>query len=150
MSQILLPEFELLLILCRLVYPFSYRKVSRQLRMKEAAGDQISALEDVPSTFPSQQRPTSATYSRVSQLQQESAIPSGKYYSSASRSSSPSLEFQPDPRRWPMNPPPASVWRSQECGYVEQANQQYNLEQQQQQYHTLQPASTSTQDFRET
>ncbi|KAF3842836.1 hypothetical protein F7725_001685 [Dissostichus mawsoni] len=36
----------------------------------------------------------------------------------------------------------------QECGYVEQANQQYNLEQQQQQqYHTLQPASTSTQGY---
>ncbi|XP_033946341.1 claspin-like isoform X1 [Pseudochaenichthys georgianus] len=53
-----------------------YRKVSRQFRMREAAGDQISPLEDVPSAFqsqqPQQQRPvavipvcTSATYSRV-------------------------------------------------------------------------------------
>lgn len=127
--------------------------------MREAAGDQISPLEDVPSAFqsqqPQQQRPvavipvcTSATYSRVSQLQQESALPSGTYYSASRAASSPSAEFQPGPRQWPMNPPPASVWRSQECGYVEQANQQYNLEQQQQQqYHTLQPASTSTQGY---
>ncbi|KAL3062596.1 hypothetical protein OYC64_002410 [Pagothenia borchgrevinki] len=51
-----------------------YRKVSRQFRMREAAGDQISPLEDVPSAFQSQQqqRPvavipvcTSATYSRL-------------------------------------------------------------------------------------
>ncbi|KAF3853839.1 hypothetical protein F7725_014527 [Dissostichus mawsoni] len=136
-----------------------YRKVSRQFRMREAAGDQISPLEDVPSAFqsqqPQQQRPvavipvcTSATYSRVSQLQQESALPSGTYYSASRAASSPSAEFQPGPSQWPRNPSPASVWRSQECGYVEQANQQYNLEQQQQQqYHTLQPASTSTQGY---
>ncbi|XP_041362827.1 thyroid hormone receptor-associated protein 3-like [Gigantopelta aegis] len=134
----------------------NYQKVSRQFRMREAAGDQISPLEDVPSAFqsqqPQQQRPvavipvcTSATYSRVSQLQQESALPSGTHYSASTAASSPSAEFQPGPRQWPMKPPPASVWRSQECGYVEQANQQYNVEQQQQQqYHTLQPASTST------
>ncbi|KAI9542577.1 hypothetical protein NQZ68_019261 [Dissostichus eleginoides] len=48
--------------------------------------------------------------------------------------------------QWPRNPPPASVWRSQECGYVEQVNQQHNLEQQQQ-YRTLQPASTTTQGY---
>ncbi|KAI9536946.1 hypothetical protein NQZ68_029074 [Dissostichus eleginoides] len=144
-----------------------YRKVSRQFRMREAAGDQISPLEDVPSAFqsqqPQQQRPvavipvcTSATYSRVgmgienrvSQLQQESALPSGTYYSASRAASSPSADFQPGPSQWPRNPPPASVWRSQECGYVEQTNQQYNLEQQQQQqYHTLQPASTSTQGY---
>ena len=124
--------------------------------MREAVGDQISPLEDVSSAFqslqPQQQRPvtvipvcTSATYSRVSQLQQESPLPSGTYYS-ASRSASPSVEFQPGPRQRLMNPLPASVWRSQQGGYVEQANQQYNLEQQQQ-YHTLQPASTSTQVY---
>ena len=123
--------------------------MSRQFRKREAAGDQISPLEDVPPAFQSQQRQqqrpvavipvcTSATYSRVSQLQQETALPSGTYYS-ASRAASPSAEFQPGPSQWPRNPPPASVWRSQECGYVEQTNQQYNLEQQQQQYHILQP-----------
>ncbi|KAK1881762.1 DNA mismatch repair protein MSH3 [Dissostichus eleginoides] len=116
-----------------------YRKVSRQFRMRDAAGDQIIAVIPVC---------TSATYSRVSQLQQESALPSGTYYSASRAASSPSAEFQPGPSQWPRNPPPASVWRFQECGYVEQANQQYNLEQQQQQeYHTLQPASTSTQGY---
>ncbi|KAK1892360.1 Glutamate--tRNA ligase [Dissostichus eleginoides] len=101
-----------------------YRKVSRQFRMREAAVC------------------TSATYSR------ESALPSGTYYSASRAASSPSADFQPGPSQWPRNPPPASVWRSQECGYVEQTNQQYNLEQQQQQqYHTLQPASTSTQGY---
>ena len=125
--------------------------------MREAAGDQISLLEDVPSAFqsqqPQQQRPvavipvcTSDTYSRVSQLQQQSALPSSAYYSSSRAASSTSAEFQPGPSQWPRNPPPASVWKSQECGYVEQSNQQYNLEQQPQ-YHTLQPASTSTQGY---
>ncbi|XP_062576603.1 uncharacterized protein LOC134238498 isoform X1 [Saccostrea cucullata] len=85
---------------------------------------------------------TSATNSRVSQLQQESGI----NYAASRTASSPSAEFQPGPSQWPRNPPSASVWRSQECGYVEQANQQYNLEQQQQ-YHTLQPASTSAQGY---
>ncbi|KAF3842484.1 hypothetical protein F7725_024435 [Dissostichus mawsoni] len=126
-----------------------YRKMSRQFRMREAAGDQISPFEDVPSAFQSQQPQqqrlvavipvcTSATYSRVSQHQQESALPSCTYYSASRAASSPSAEFQPGPSQWPRNPPPASVWRSQECGYVEQVNQQHNLEQQQQ-YHTLQP-----------
>ncbi|PIK50929.1 hypothetical protein BSL78_12184 [Apostichopus japonicus] len=135
-----------------------YRKVSRQFRMREAAGDQISPLEEVPSAFqsqqPQQQMPgavipvcTSATYSRVDQLQQESSLPSGTYYSASRATSSPSAEFQPGPRQWPRNPPPASVWRSKERGYVEQANQQYNLEQQQQQYQTLQPVNTSTQGY---
>ena len=131
-------QFELVLILfCFCFCLSSYRKVSKQFRMREAAGDQISAV--TPAC-------TSATHSRVSQLQQESALPSGTCYSS-SRAASPSAEFQPSPSQWPKNPPPASVWKSQECGYVEQANQQYNLEQQQLQYHIGQPASTSTQGY---
>ena len=131
--------------------------MSRQFRMREAAGDRISLLEDVPSAFqsqqPQQQRAgtvipvsTSATFSRLNQLLEESALPSGTYYSANKAASSPSAQFQPSPRQWPMNPPPASVWRSHECGYVEQASQQYNLEQQQQ-YHTFQPANTSTHGY---
>ncbi|KAK1880916.1 Origin recognition complex subunit 3 [Dissostichus eleginoides] len=134
-----------------------YRKMSRQFKMREAAGDQISPFEDVPSAFQSQQPHqqrlvavipvcTSATYSRVSQHQQESALPSDTYYSASRAASSPSAEFQPGPSQWPRNPPPASVWRSQECGYVVQVNQQHSLEQQQQ-YRILQPASTSTQGY---
>ncbi|KAF3835794.1 hypothetical protein F7725_028352 [Dissostichus mawsoni] len=75
-----------------------------------------------------------------------SALPSSTYYSASRAASSPSAEFQPGPSQWRRNPPPASVWRSQECGYVEQVNQQHNLEQQQQ-YRTLQPASTTTQGY---
>ena len=93
--------------------------------MREAAGNKISPFEDVPSAFqsqqPQQQRSgtvipvcTSATHSRVSQLQQESGI----NYAASRTASSPSAEFQPGPSQWPRNPPPASVWRSQECGYV--------------------------------
>ncbi|KAI9535108.1 hypothetical protein NQZ68_007197 [Dissostichus eleginoides] len=105
-----------------------YQKVSRQFRMREAAGDQISPF----------------------------SIPVAAAAAAEASCCDPSLhichllktEFQPGPSQWPRNPPPVSVWRSQECGYVEQANQQYNLEQQQQQqYHTLQPASTSTQGY---
>ena len=106
--------------------------------------------EDVPSTFQSQQLQqqrsvaaipdcTSATHSRVNQIQQESVLPTAIHFS-ASRSSSPSAEFKPGPREWPMNPLPASVWRSQERGYVEQANQQYKLEQQHQQQPSSHPA----------
>ena len=68
----------------------SYRKVSRQLRMREAAGDPISLLQDVPSVFPAQQfqqqrvvtaNPvcTSSSYSRVNQLQQGSNLPMSPY-----------------------------------------------------------------------
>ncbi|VDI17105.1 Hypothetical predicted protein [Mytilus galloprovincialis] len=45
------------------------------------------------------------------------------------QTSSPSPEFQPAPRHWPMNPLPGSVLQSQDCGYIEQANRQYNQEQ---------------------
>ena len=139
--------------------PSSYRKMSRKFKMREAAGEQISPLEEIPSAFqsqqPQQQRPvamipvcTSATYPRINQLQQESGLSGGTYYPT-SRSASPSVEFQPGPNQWPRNPPPSSVWRSQEPGYVEQATQQFNLEQQQQQtqFVTLQPTSTTTQGY---
>ncbi|XP_034056439.1 uncharacterized protein LOC117535896 [Gymnodraco acuticeps] len=119
-----------------------YRKMSRQFRMREAAGDQISPFVDVPSALQSQQqRPVAVNPVYTS------ALPSSTYFSTSRAASSPSAEFQPGPSQWPKNPPPASVWRSQECGYVEQVNQQHNLEQQQQQYRTLQPASTTSQGY---
>ncbi|PIK52574.1 hypothetical protein BSL78_10516 [Apostichopus japonicus] len=72
--------------------------------------------------------------------------PSGTYYSASRATSSPSADSSPVPDS-AKEPTPASVWRSKERGYVEQANQQYNLEQQQQQYQTLQPVNTSTQGY---
>ncbi|XP_071062197.1 uncharacterized protein [Pseudochaenichthys georgianus] len=118
-----------------------YRKMSRQFRMREAAGDQISPFVDVPSALQSQQqRPVAVNPVYTS------ALPSSTYFSASRAASSPSAEFQPGPSQWPKNPPPSSVWRSQECGYVEQVNQQHKLEQQQQ-YRTLQPASTTSQGY---
>ncbi|CAG2239082.1 unnamed protein product [Mytilus edulis] len=116
------------------------RKVSRRYKTREAAGDKVGPSEEVPSTFQSQentaqQRPI-ATYQRVNQIQQDSGISCNSFYLT-SRSSSPSPEIQPAPRHWPMNPPPGSVWQSQDCGYMEQANRQYNQEQ----FQTLQPAT---------
>ena len=93
--MLLYAQFELVLILCCFCFCLSsYRKVSKQFRMREAAGDQISAV--TPAC-------TYATHSRVSQLQQESALPSSTCYSS-SRAASPSAEFQPNPCQWPKNP----------------------------------------------
>jgi len=135
----------------------SYRKVSRQLRMREAAGDPISLLQDVPSVFPAQQfqqqrvvtaNPvcTSSSYSRVNQLQQGSNLPMSPFYCASKATPSPLAEFQQAPRQWPVNPPPSSVWRSQECSYVDQTNQQYNVDQQKQ-LHTLMPCNTTTQSY---
>ncbi|XP_071058452.1 uncharacterized protein [Pseudochaenichthys georgianus] len=118
-----------------------YRKMSRQFRMREAAGDQISPFVDVPSALQSQQQRPVAVNPVCT-----SALPSSTYFSASRAASSPSAKFQPGPSQWPKNPPPSSVWRSQECGYVEQVNQQHTLEQQQQ-YRTLQPASTTSQGY---
>jgi len=117
--------------------------------MREAAGERLSAFEDVPSAMQPQQRPA-ASYSTVGLHQQETALPNGGYHCPSTPLSSRSPQFQPPPRHWPMNPPPATVWRSQECGYVEQANQQFNVEQQQhqqQQFHNLQTVSNSSQNY---
>ncbi|CAG2239081.1 unnamed protein product [Mytilus edulis] len=121
----------------------SVRKVSRRYKTREAAGDKVGPSEEVPSTFQSQentpqQRPI-ATYQRVNQIQQDSGISCNSFYLT-SRPSSPSPEIQPAPRHWPMNPPPGSVWQSQDCGYMEQANRQYNQEQ----FQTLQPATNTS------
>ncbi|XP_033930657.1 uncharacterized protein [Pseudochaenichthys georgianus] len=67
-----------------------YRKMSRQFRMREAAGDQISPFVDVPSALQSQQqRPVAVNPVYTS------ALPSSTYFSASRAASSPSAEFQP-------------------------------------------------------
>ena len=116
--------------MCCLYTTSSYRKVSRQLRMREAAGDPISLLQDVPSVFPAQrfqqQRVVTAnpvckspSYSRVNQLQQGSNLPMSSFYCASKATPFPLAEFQPAPRQWHVNQPPSSVWRSQECRYMD-------------------------------
>jgi len=123
-------KYQLLLTMCCLYTISSYRKVSRQFRMREEAGDPISPLQDVPSVFPAQrfqqQRVVTAnpvckspSYSRVNQLQQGSNPPMSPFYCASKATPFPLAEFQPAPRQWPVNQPPSSVWRSQECRYMD-------------------------------